>query len=557
MYRYDEFDHKLVQERVQQFRHQVKRRLSGELTEDQFKPLRLMNGLYLQLHAYMLRVNVPYGAMTSRQMRKFAHVARTYDRGFGHFTTRQNIQYNWIKLEETPDLLAELAEVEVTGIQSSGNCVRNITSDHYAGRIKDELADPRVYCELLRQYTVLHPEFSFLPRKFKIAVTGSPKDRAAVALHDIGLRMHLNDSGKLGFEVLVGGGQGRTPVIAKTIREWLSPEHLMAYVEAILRVYNLNGRRDNIHKARIKIIVNQLGIDRYRELVDQEFDRIKGDVKGIPEAEIQRIKAYFAPPEYEELPDFTDKLNTLRLADKAFDLWISSNVAEHKIRGYAIVNLTLKAPDRVPGDITATAMDAVADLADEYSLGEMRVNHRQNLVFVDVKQMDLHSLWKKLGLLELATPNLGQLTDMITCPGLDYCNLANARSIPVAQDINKHFVDVDRLVAIGDFTVNISGCMNACGHHHVGNVGILGVDKHGIEFFQLTLGGSSDEGASLGDRLGRALPQEEVPAAIEAIVDTYMDIREDDERFLDTYRRIGMAPFKEAVYGSADTKVVV
>ena len=557
MYRYDEFDHKLVQERVQQFRHQVKRRLSGELTEDQFKPLRLMNGLYLQLHAYMLRVNVPYGAMTSRQMRKFAHVARTYDRGFGHFTTRQNIQYNWIKLEETPDLLAELAEVEVTGIQSSGNCVRNITSDHYAGRIKDELADPRVYCELLRQYTVLHPEFSFLPRKFKIAVTGSPKDRAAVALHDIGLRMHLNDSGKLGFEVLVGGGQGRTPVIAKTIREWLSPEHLMAYVEAILRVYNLNGRRDNIHKARIKIIVNQLGIDRYRELVDQEFDRIKGDVKGIPEAEIQRIKAYFAPPEYEELPDFTDKLSTLRLADKAFDLWISSNVAEHKIRGYAIVNLTLKAPDRVPGDITATAMDAVADLADEYSLGEMRVNHRQNLVFVDVKQVDLHSLWQKLGLLELATPNLGQLTDMITCPGLDYCNLANARSIPVAQDINKHFVDVDRLVAIGDFTVNISGCMNACGHHHVGNVGILGVDKHGTEFFQLTLGGSSDEGASLGDRLGRALPQEEVPAAIEAIVDTYMDIREDDERFLDTYRRIGMAPFKEAVYGSADTKVVV
>ena len=331
----------------------------------------------------------------------------------------------------------------------------------------------------------------------------------------------------------------------------------MAYVEAILRVYNLNGRRDNIHKARIKIIVNQLGIDRYRELVDQEFDRIKGDVKGIPEAEIQRIKAYFAPPEYEELPDFTDKLSTLRLADKAFDLWMSSNVAEHKIEGYAIVNLTLKAPDRVPGDITATAMDAVADLADEYSLGEMRVNHRQNLVFVDVKQVDLHSLWQKLGLLELATPNLGQLTDMITCPGLDYCNLANARSIPVAQDINKHFVDVDRLVAIGDFTVNISGCMNACGHHHVGNVGILGVDKHGTEFFQLTLGGSSDEGASLGDRLGRALPQEEVPAAIEAIVDTYMDIREDDERFLDTYRRIGMVPFKEAVYGSADTKVVV
>ncbi|MGE4658517.1 MAG: nitrite/sulfite reductase [Gammaproteobacteria bacterium] len=556
MYRYDEFDHKLVQERVQQFRHQVKRRLSGALTEDQFRPLRLMNGLYLQLHAYMLRVNVPYGAMTSRQMRKFAHIARIYDRNFGHFTTRQNIQYNWIKLEETPDLLAELAEVEVTGIQSSGNCVRNITSDQYAGRIKDELADPRVYCELLRQYTVLHPEFSFLPRKFRIAVTGSPHDRAAVALHDIGLRMHLDEAGELGFEVLVGGGQGRTPVIAKTIRKWLPPKYLIAYVEAILRVYNLNGRRDNIHKARIKIIVNQLGIDRYRELVDEEFERIKGDIKGIPEAEIHRINDYFAPPQYEELLDLTDELDTLRAEDKAFDRWMLSNVVEHKMPGYAIVNLTLKANGRVPGDITASAMDAVADLADKYSLGEIRVSHRQNLVFVDVKQADLHALWQGLDAWELATPNLGKLTDMITCPGLDYCNLANARSIPVARDINKHFVDVDRLAVIGDFTVNISGCMNACGHHHVGNVGILGVDKRGTEFFQLTLGGSSDEAASLGDRLGRALPQEGVPAAIEAIVDAYLDVREEGERFLDTYRRVGMVPFKEAVYGPTETKVV-
>ena len=556
MYRYDEFDHKLVQERVQQFRHQVKRRLSGALTEDQFRPLRLMNGLYLQLHAYMLRVNVPYGAMTSKQMRKFAHIARIYDRNFGHFTTRQNIQYNWIKLEETPDLLAELAEVEVTGIQSSGNCVRNITSDQYAGRIKDELADPRVYCELLRQYTVLHPEFSFLPRKFKIAVTGSPHDRAAVALHDIGLRMHLDEAGELGFEVLVGGGQGRTPVIAKTIRKWLPPKYLIAYVEAILRVYNLNGRRDNIHKARIKIIVNQLGIDRYRELVDEEFERIKGDIKGIPEAEIHRINDYFAPPQYEELLDLTDELDTLRAEDKAFDRWMLSNVVEHKMPGYAIVNLTLKANGRVPGDITASAMDAVADLADKYSLGEIRVSHRQNLVFVDVKQADLHALWQGLDAWELATPNLGKLTDMITCPGLDYCNLANARSIPVARDINKHFVDVDRLAVIGDFTVNISGCMNACGHHHVGNVGILGVDKRGTEFFQLTLGGSSDEAASLGDRLGRALPQEEVPAAIEAIVDAYLDVREESERFVDTYRRVGMVPFKEAVYGPTETKVV-
>ena len=556
MYRYDEFDEKLVGERVEQFRRQVERRLSGDLSEDQFKPLRLMNGLYMQLHAYMLRVNVPYGSLSSGQMRKFAHIARTYDKGFGHFTTRQNIQYNWVKLEDTPDLLRELADVEVTTIQSSGNCVRNITSDQYAGRAGEELEDPRVYCELLRQYSVLHPEFSYLPRKFKIAVTGSPIDRAAVALHDIGLRMHLNDSGEMGFEVLVGGGQGRTPFIAHTIREWLAPEHLLSYVEAILRVYNIHGRRDNINKARIKIIVNEMGIGKYRELVDAEWERIKDGSLKVPQEEIKRIDAYFAAPEYEALEGLTAELDALREHDEEFDRWMTTNVVAHKVPGYSIVNITLKAPGRVPGDINADDMDAVADLADRYSLGEIRVSHRQNLTLVDVKQQDTHSLWQELKKLELTTPNLGQLTDIICCPGLDYCNLANARSSPLANDINEHFVDVDRLALVGDLTVNISGCMNACGHHHVGNIGILGVDKRGKEFFQLTLGGSSDEHASIGDRLGPGLPQEDVPNAIEAIVDQYLYIRHEGERFLDTYRRVGIEPFKEAVYGAPESKEV-
>ena len=550
MYRYDEFDQQFVAQRVAQFRRQVKRRLAGELNEDQFRPLRLMNGLYLQLHAYMLRVNVPYGTLSSRQMRQFAHVARTYDRGFGHFTTRQNIQYNWIKLAEAPDAIADLAAVEVTSIQSSGNCVRNITSDQYAGRAKDELADPRVYCELLRQYSFLHPEFSYLPRKFKIAVTGSPNDRAAVAIHDIGLRMHKNEQGEIGFEVLVGGGLGRTPYIGQTIRKWLAPEHLLSYVEAILRVYNMLGRRDNIHKARIKIIVNQMGIDKYRELVDKEWELTKNGTLKVPDDEIERINAYFAPPAYEKLADRTAELAALRKGDRRFDRWLRGNVVEHKVPGYAIVNVTLKAPGRVPGDVTAEKMEAIADLADRYSFGEIRVNHRQNLVLVDVKQSEVHELWQKLVALELATPNLGLLTDIICCPGLDYCALANARSIPIAQDIAHAFTDLDELQRIGHFTINISGCMNACGHHHVGHIGILGVDKRGEEFFQLTLGGSSDQRASLGDRLGPGLPQAEVPGAIRKIVDTYLTMREHDERFIDTYRRVGIEPFKASVYGA-------
>jgi sulfite reductase (NADPH) hemoprotein beta-component len=549
MYRYDEFDERFVHERVAQFRRQVKRRIEGELTEDQFRPLRLMNGLYLQLHAYMLRINVPYGTLSSKQMRKFAFIARNYDKNFGHFTTRQNIQYNWIKLEQTPDILQHLADVEVTGIQSSGNCVRNITADQYAGRAKDELADPRVYCELLRQYSFLHPEFSYLPRKFKIAVTGSPNDRAAVAVHDIGMRMHKNEQGEIGFEVLVGGGLGRTPYIGQTIRKWLAPEHLLSYVEAILRVYNMQGRRDNIHKARIKIIVNQMGIDKYRELVDKEWELTKEGALKVPDEEVARINAYFAPPQYETLKDETASLAKLRAGDKAFDRWMRGNVIEHKVPGYAIVNVSLKATGKAPGDITADQMDAVADLADRYSLGEIRVSHRQNLVLVDVKQTEIHELYRALVGLELATPNLGLLTDIICCPGLDFCALANARSIPIAQDISRAFTDLDELQKIGQFTINISGCMNACGHHHVGHIGILGVDKRNEEFFQLTLGGSSDQHASLGDRLGPGLPQAQVPTAIRKIVDTYLVVREHGERFLDTYRRVGIEPFKSAVYG--------
>jgi sulfite reductase (NADPH) hemoprotein beta-component len=556
MYRYDEFDRKLVDERIRQFRDQVARRLKGELTEDQFKPLRLMNGLYLQLHAYMLRVNVPYGSLSSKQLRCFAHVARTYDRGFGHFTTRQNIQFNWIELESAADAIADLAQAEVTTIQSSGNCVRNITADHYAGRAEEEIDDPRIYCELLRQYSFLHPEFSYLPRKFKIAVTAAPRDRAAVAFHDIGLRMHRDERGRPGFEVLVGGGQGRTPFVGQTIKDWIEPEHLLSYVEAVLRVYNIHGRRDNIHKARIKIIVNQLGVDKYRDLVEQEWRRLRDGRLRLPEAQIERIRSYFSPPQYERLESLDADLRRYATEDRPFGRWLQSNVVAHKVPGYAIVNVPLKAADGVPGDITAENLDALAELADRFSFGEMRVSHRQNLVFVDVKQADLIELRRQLLALGLASPNLGALTDIVCCPGLDYCSLANARSIPIAQDINRRFADLDRLAGIGELSVNISGCMNACGHHHVGNIGILGVDKRGEEFFQLTLGGSSDENPSLGDRLGPALPRQRVADAIDAIVSTYLDARREGERFIDTYRRLGLAPFKAAVYEQEGEKAV-
>ncbi|MEJ2139107.1 MAG: nitrite/sulfite reductase [Gammaproteobacteria bacterium] len=551
MYRYDEFDSKLVNERVEQFRRQTERRIKGELQEEQFRPLRLMNGLYLQLHAYMLRINVPYGVLSARQMRQLAHVARTYDKGYGHFTTRQNIQYNWIQLKDVPDALADLAEVEMHGIQSSGNCIRNTTSDQYAGVARDEIEDPRVYCEIIRQWSTLHPEFSFLPRKFKIAVTGSPNDRAAVKVHDIGLRMYRNDAGEAGFEVIVGGGQGRTPFIGKTIREWLPPEHLLSYLEAILRVYNFDGRRDNKYKARIKILVHQVGADEFRRRVDEEWEHIKDSALKLPQAEIDRINAYFAPHDYETLQDQGDLLAEQGKANTEFAAWLKANVANHKVPGYAIVNISLKSLRQPPGDMTAAQMDATADLADAYSYGELRVNHRQNLVLPDVRQSDLFELWQKLASIDLATPNIGHVSDIIACPGLDYCALANARSIPIAQEINARFQSMDRVHEIGELTINISGCMNACGHHHVGHIGILGVDKKGQEFYQFTLGGSSDQNASLGDRTGPGFPADQAVDAVETILNTYVKIRNEGERFLDTYRRVGMAPFKEALYGPA------
>jgi sulfite reductase (NADPH) hemoprotein beta-component len=552
MYRYDEFDHTLVAERVATFRRQVQRRLAGELSEDQFKPLRLPNGLYLQLHAYMLRINVPYGCLSSRQLRKLACIARRYDRDFGHFTTRQNIQFNWIRLDEAPDVLAELAEVEMNTMQSSGNCIRNITSDQFAGRARDEIEDPRPWCELIRQWSILHPEFGYLPRKFKIAVTGAASDRAAVKFHDVGLYLRRNADGVIGFEVIVGGGQGRTPFVGLTIREWLAKEDLFSYLEAILRIYNLGGRRDNPNKARIKIQVNALGIDEFRRLVDEEWAQIKASpLLSVDPAEVARITAYFQPPAWDILPDETDLLSTQRKAEPAFDAWYSANIVGHRTTGYAIVNLSLKSPGIAPGDLTADQMDRVADLADRFSLGELRVSHRQNLVFTDVRQKDLYALWTELATLSLATPNIGTLTDIIACPGLDFCSLANARAIPVAQDISKHFSDAAALQDIGELTINISGCMNACGHHHVGHIGILGVEKNGQEFYQLTLGGSSAEDAALGDRLGRGIQASEVPAAIEALVTRYKSLRSGDERFLDTYHRVGIEPFREAVYGDA------
>lgn len=550
MYRYDEFDHTLVAERIATFRRQVARRLTGELTEDQFKPLRLMNGLYLQLHAYMLRVNIPYGCLSARQLRQLAYIARRYDRNFGHFTTRQNIQYNWIRLDETPDVLAALAEVEMNAMQSSGNCVRNITSDQFAGRARDEIEDPRPWCELIRQWSILHPEFAYLPRKFKIAVSGAPVDRAAVKLHDVGLYLRRNADGVVGFEVIVGGGQGRLPYVGHTIRQWLAKEDLLSYLEAILRIYNLGGRRDNPQKARIKVQVNALGPDEFRRLVDEEWAVIRhSPLLEVPAAEVQRITAYFADPAWETLPDASDALARQRAANPAFDAWYTANVVEHRTAGYAIVNLSLKAPGIAPGDLTADQMDRVADLADRFSLGEIRVSHRQNLVFPDVRQDHLQELWQALQGISLATPNIGTLTDIIACPGLDFCALANARAIPVAQDIGRHFGDAAVLQDIGELTINISGCMNACGHHHVGHIGILGVEKNGQEFYQLTLGGSSGEDASLGDRLGRGISAAEVPAAIEAIVNRYKVLRQGNERFLDTYRRVGLEPFKDAVYG--------
>jgi sulfite reductase (NADPH) hemoprotein beta-component len=550
-YRYDDFDRTLVSERVDQFRDQVRRRLAGELTEEQFKPLRLTNGLYLQLHAYMLRIAIPYGTLSSRQLRQLAAIARKYDRGYGHFTTRQNLQLNWIKLEDAPDAIAMLAEVDMHSIQTSGNCIRNTTADHFAGAAVDEIEDPRVWCEIIRQWSTLHPEFSFLPRKFKIAVTGSPNDRAAVRVHDVGLRLWRNPEGEVGFEVIVGGGLGRTPLIGKTVREFLPKDELLAYLEAVLRVYNRYGRRDNIYKARIKILVHEIGVEKMREEVEAEYAATKDSALKLAPETIEAIAIQFAPPRLVHRPAFVPAVEALRLEDPNFALWLKSNVAAHRMAGYRIVTASLKPAGAPPGDASAAQMEGVADIADAYSQGEIRVSHEQNLVFPHVALEDLPAVYRALEKLGFAEANVGKITDIIACPGLDYCALANARSIPVAQRISMHFNELARQHDIGDLKIKISGCINACGHHHVGHIGILGVDKNGVELYQISLGGDVDFGrTALGTILGPAVGADEVVEAVDALVATYLDRREAGERFVDTYRRIGAEPFKDRVYGS-------
>ncbi|NVP55921.1 nitrite/sulfite reductase [Mycoplana rhizolycopersici] len=550
MYRYDEFDHAFVNDRVAQFRDQVSRRLSGELSEDAFKPLRLMNGVYLQLHAYMLRVAVPYGTMNSRQMRMLAHVARKYDRGYGHFTTRQNIQYNWPKLSELPDALADLASVEMHAIQTSGNCIRNVTADHFAGAAADEVADPRPYAEILRQWSSVHPEFSFLPRKFKIAVTGAERDRAAIQVHDIGLHLKKNEKGEIGFAVYVGGGQGRTPMIAKKIRDFLPEEDLLSYTTAIMRVYNLHGRRDNKYKARIKILVHETGVEELARQVEVEFAELKNTELKLPEQDIAAITAYFAPPALESRAEGWAQLAQWKKADADFARWVQQNVQPHKHPDYGMVTISLKPIGGIPGDATDAQMDAVADIAQEYAFDEIRVSHEQNLILPHVALADLEPVYRALVATGLATANAGLITDIIACPGLDYCALANARSIPVAQEISTRFGSPERQAEIGELKIKISGCINACGHHHVGHIGLLGVEKKGEELYQITLGGSGDENTSIGEIIGRGFEPEKVTDAIEVIVDTYLGLRLDpSETFLTAYRRVGPQPFKDALYG--------
>jgi sulfite reductase (NADPH) hemoprotein beta-component len=551
MYRYDEFDHAFVRERVSQFREQVERRLAGKLTEEEFRPLRLRNGLYLQLHAYMLRIAIPYGVLSPRQLRQLAIIGRRFDRGYGHFTTRQNLQFNWVKLVDVPDILAALAEVEMHCIQTSGNCVRNVTADPFAAAAHDELEDPRPWCEVLRQWSTLHPEFSWLPRKFKIAVSGAAEDRAAVAFHDIGLRIVRGPEGENGFRVFVGGGMGRIPYVGQEIRPFLKKEHLLSYIEAILRVYNLHGRRDNLQKARIKILVNQLGIDKFREEVEADWEATRKDAVDLPASEYVRIASYFTPPNLAPRPIKDESVEQRRITDPAFAAWLKHNVRNHRVPGYAIATISLKEPGRTPGDASAETMDLVADLAERYSRNEARVNYTQNLVLPHVARADLPKLYDELARAGLATANSELLGDVICCPGLDYCNLANARSIPIAKEIAKRFADPKRLEEIGPLRLNMSGCINACGHHHSGNIGILGVDKKGTELYQISLGGSPKDDAAVGSIIGPGFRAEAVPEAIDTIVSTYLAKRLDGEDFLATWRRIGAAPFKEALYGAA------
>ncbi|MCY0965439.1 nitrite/sulfite reductase [Parathalassolituus penaei] len=553
MYQYDEYDQQILNERVAQFRGQMQRFLDGKISNEEFLPLRLQNGIYIQRYAPMLRVAIPYGALNATQMRTLARISRDYDKGYAHFSTRQNIQFNWPQLEECPEILAELAAVQMHAVQTSGACIRNTTTDEYAGVIAEEIVDPRPYCEIIRQWSTFHPEFAFLPRKFKIAVNAVPDaDRAATMVHDIGIHIVRNEAGDVGYRVIVGGGLGRTPIIGEVIREFLPEEDLLTYLDAIIRVYNQFGRRDNKYKARIKILVKALGIERMAELVEAEWDRIRNSEGKLTAAELDRVKQHFVDPAYADLADEPAELVAARTENAAFARWLQRNVRKHKKAGYAVVTLTLKQKGTPPGDVTAEQMDSIATLADEYSFGLIRSTHQQNLVLADVEQRQLFALWQQAKALGLATPTLGLLTDMICCPGGDFCSLANAKSIPVAQDIQVRFDDLDYLHDLGEIDLNISGCMNACGHHHVGNIGVLGVDKKGEEFYQVSLGGSSGSDASLGKILGPSFAREQMPNVIAKILDFYVAKRIDGETFLEAYRRIGHDPFKEAVYGKAD-----
>jgi len=550
MYRYDQYDHQIVKERVAQYRDQVRRRLSDELTEDEFRPLRLQNGLYMQRHAYMLRVAVPYGLLSSTQMRMFAQIARKYDRGYGHFTTRQNIQYNWVELEQTPDILADLASVEMHAIQTSGNCIRNITSDEYCGVAADEIIDPRPYAEILRQWSTFHPEFAYLPRKFKIAINGALEDRAATGMHDIGLTVLKNAEGEIGFRVMVGGGLGRTPILGSVVREFLPWQHALTYIEAVMRVYNQYGRRDNIYKARIKILLKAIGVVEFTRQIEEEWQDLKDGPSTLTVEELDRVAAYFKPPAYEKLPVIDASVESEKAGNKAFSNWLKRNVKPHKIPGYAIVVLSLKKTGVPPGDATAEQMDFVADLADRYSFGELRITHEQNLVLADVKQSDLIALWKEAKAHGLATPNIGLLTDIICCPGGDFCSLANAKSIPIAEAIAERFDNLDFQHDIGEIELNISGCINACGHHHIGNIGILGVDKDGAEWYQVSLGGAQGNDIAIGKIIGPSFSAHQMPVVIDRVLQVYVRERIEDERFIDTVRRIGITPFKEHVYAT-------
>lgn len=552
MYKYDQFDDEFITQRIEQLRSQINRRLAGELSEDEFKPLRLQNGVYLQLHAYMLRLAIPYGQLNSTQMRALAYIARKYDKGFGHFTTRQNIQYNWPALSDIPEILEDLQKVEMHAIQTSGNCIRNTTSDPFAGVAADELTDPRPWCEIIRQWSTLHPEFAFLPRKFKIAVNAAKQDRAAILYHDVALQIVENDQGEMGFKVYVGGGQGRTPVIAKLVREFLEPQYLLSYLDAILRTYNMLGRRDNLYKARIKITVNETGVEEFSRLVELEWNRIKDTGFNLPDTQKDTIFKHFELPEFESYQYDVTMFESKKIDHNGFDYFVKNNTFPHKQDGYTIVSISLKPHGGIPGDISADQMDLVAQLADDYSLSEIRATHRQNLVLPHVKLDDLFTLWQKLTKVNLAAGNIGLLTDIIACPGLDYCALANARSIPIAQMIAEHFDDMKKLHDLGDITLNISGCINACAHHHVANIGILGVDKKGEESYQVTLGGSSRSDADIGRIVGPGFSGDEIVGAIETITNVYLAGRKNrDETFLTYYRRAGQTPFKEALYNVA------